>query len=97
MSIPMRWTWAAAAVAGLFWLNAPARADYLYGLVGNDTGGIIPYSPVAERHRRAIASDHCSRYDKYARITSVHRRYGDYIVFRCLFGAPRRPVVITLF
>jgi hypothetical protein len=97
MSIPMRWTLAAAAVAGLFWLNVPARADYLYGLVGNDTGGIIPWSPINERHRRAIASNHCACYGKYARITSVHRRYGDYIGFRCLFGAPRRPVVVTLY
>ena len=91
----MRWTLAAAAVAGMLLSIAPAHASDLRGLVGNDTGGIIPWSPVAERYRVAIASDHCAFYGKIARITSVHRQYGDYIGFRCLFGPPRDVVVVT--
>lgn len=93
----MRWTFAAAAIAGMFLVNAPAQAGNLMGLVGNDTGGIIPWSPMTEHYRVAIASDHCALYGKIARITSVHRQYGDYIGFVCRFGSPRRAVVRVLY
>ena len=83
-----------AAVAGLFLLMQPAHAD-LYGLVGNDTGGIIPWSPLTELHRREIAARHCAWYRKYPVITSVHRQYGDYIGFRCLFPRSTGAVVVT--
>jgi hypothetical protein len=56
----------------------------------NDTGGIIAWSPEAQRHARLIAQDHCARYGKLARITSVHARYGNYIAFACEF--PRASV-----
>jgi len=56
---------------------------------GNDTGGIISWSCEAEAAARAIAADHCAQWDKFARITSVHRRYGDYIAFQCLWN-PRQ-------
>jgi hypothetical protein len=56
------------------------------GLTGNDTGGIIPWSP----ENRAIALDwaeqHCARYGKHARITSVYAQPGNYIGFECAFG-----------
>jgi hypothetical protein len=91
----MRWIVSVAAVAGVSLLSTPAHAGDLRGLVGNDTGGIIPWSPVAEHYRVAIASDHCALYGKIARITSVHRQYGDYIGFRCLFGPPRSAVVVV--
>ena len=52
----------------------------------NDTGGIISWSCEAEAEARAIAFHECARFDKYPRITSVHRRYGDYIAFRCLWS-----------
>jgi hypothetical protein len=52
---------------------------------GNDTGGIISWSCEAEAAARLIAADHCARYGKFARITSVHRRYGDFIGFNCLW------------
>jgi len=84
----------AIAGAGLLLLTQGARAD-LYGLVGNDTGGIIPWSPFTEQHRREIAAKHCAWYGKYPQITSVHRQYGDYIGFRCLFGPSRDTAVIT--
>jgi hypothetical protein len=51
---------------------------------GNDTGGIIAWSPDAEASAHAMAASHCSRYGRAARITSVHRQYGDYIGFSCL-------------
>ena len=52
------------------------------GITGNDTGGIIPYSP--DKDYRQMASDYCARWGRYARITSVHRVYGDYIAFSCI-------------
>ena|SRR5882724_5946983 len=57
----------------------------VHGLVGNDTGGIIPWSGQTRHEARAIAADHCARYNKNARVTSVHPRYGDYIGFKCYF------------
>jgi hypothetical protein len=56
---------------------------------GNDTGGIIPWSPAAEARSRDLAVAHCERYGKYPRITGVHREYGDYISFSCLWD-PRQ-------
>jgi hypothetical protein len=64
------------------------------GLTGNDTGGIITWSPEAQAAARHISGQHCARYGKYARITSVHARYGDYIAFTCAF--PRGSVVRSL-
>jgi hypothetical protein len=84
-------------MAGMLLLGAAAQAGNLRGLVGNDTGGIIPWSPASERFRVAIASDHCARYGKDARITSVHRQYGDYIGFVCRFGPSRGAVVTRLY
>jgi hypothetical protein len=93
----MRWMPPIAAVAGMLLLSASAHAGDLRGLVGNDTGGIIPWSPAAEHYRVAIASDHCARYGKIARITSVHRQYGDYIGFVCRFGPPRGAALVRLY
>jgi hypothetical protein len=94
----MRWILSAALIAAMLSLGMPAHAGRfiaIYGLVGNDTGGIIPWSPDNEYFRMAIASDHCARYRKIARITSVHRQYGDYIGFRCLFGPQYGPFIFT--
>ncbi|BAT60868.1 hypothetical protein GJW-30_1_03418 [Variibacter gotjawalensis] len=49
----------------------------------NDTGGIIAYTPDAYHSRHAIAGEYCSSWGKLHRITSVRRRYGEYIVFAC--------------
>ena len=57
------------------------------GLRGNDTGGIIPWSPGIDHAARQMAAGHCGAYRKYALITSVRPWYGDYIGFVC-----RRPV-----
>ena len=86
-----------AAAAGLVLLSAPARADIfglVYGVVSNDTGGIIPWSPLTEQHRWEIAAKHCAWWGKTPIITSVHRQYGDYIGFRCVFP-PSTGAVVT--
>ena len=62
----------------------------VYGPKGNDTGGIIPWSPDNERAARSIAQDNCGRFNKFARITSIRRVYGDYIAYECRFELPRR-------
>lgn len=60
----------------------------VYGPKGNDTGGIIPWSPEAEHNAFDIAQANCSRFNKYAVITSVHRVYGDYIAYACWWHPP---------
>lgn len=65
------------------------------GLTGNDSGGIIPYPVVAAQSQgknsatsdrvvaRAMAADHCARYDKRPVNLNIRRRYGDYVSFEC--------------
>jgi hypothetical protein len=53
-------------------------------ITGNDTGGIIPYSPDLEGVYERIADDYCARWHRLSHITSVHRVYGDYISFVCI-------------
>ena len=55
-------------------------------LKGNDTGGIIAWSCEAEAMAQELAAGHCARFDKAHRITGVHRQYGDYISFQCLWN-----------
>jgi hypothetical protein len=62
----------------------------VYGPKGNDVGGIIPWSPDAERAALDIAQDNCGRFNKYAVITSIHRVYGDYISYACWWKPPGR-------
>jgi hypothetical protein len=53
--------------------------------VGNDTGGIIAYTPDLERGvYRKMAANWCARWDRLSHVTSVHRKYGDYIGFVCI-------------
>jgi hypothetical protein len=54
------------------------------GITGNDTGGIIPYSPGVEAAYRGLAAAHCARWHRLSHITSIHRQYGDYISFVCI-------------
>jgi hypothetical protein len=92
----MRWMLLPLLLAAFLLPGSPARSQALVGVVGNDTGGIIPWSPFTQRFARAIASAHCARYVKYARITSVHRQYGDYIGFVCRFGVHGPAVLVRL-
>jgi len=52
-------------------------------VTGNDTGGIFPYSPAVEGSYQGIAADYCARYGRLAKVTSIHRIYGDYVGFVC--------------
>ena len=58
------------------------------GLTGNDSGGIIPWSPENQAVARDQAMQHCAYYGKVARMEPIYRRYGQYISFTCEF--PRR-------
>lgn len=60
--------------------------------IGNDTGGMISWSPESEAMALPMAQAHCAAYGKNARITSVYRQYGNYIGFACAF--PRGYVII---
>ncbi len=80
---------AVAATAGAL-VVLPAHAHYTVN--GNDTGGIIPWSPAVATIFRDVAADHCARYNKFAIITSVKREYGNYIGFRCLFARDYDPM-----
>ena len=75
-----------AVVLALLGLSFPACAG-VYGPKGNDPGGIIPWSVETEAMALMIANENCSRFGKYARITSIRRTYGDYIAYEC-----RRPI-----
>jgi hypothetical protein len=55
---------------------------------GNDSGGIIPWSPENQAHARDWAMQHCANYGKVAHLQPIYRRYGQYISFTCSF--PRR-------
>jgi hypothetical protein len=55
------------------------------GVTGNDTGGIIQWTPAIEHSYREIAVAHCARWSRYAGISGVHRIYGDYIGFVCVY------------
>jgi hypothetical protein len=80
----------AVALAALALLGtAPAAEAHLRGLVGNDTGGIIPWSPEIRYVYRDIAAAHCARYNRNARITAVHAWYGDYVTFSCYYPRHR--------
>jgi hypothetical protein len=90
----MRLKFAAVAFA-LTLLAVPANAEVwsVYGINGNDTGGIIPWSPALRAYGyRVAAQHHCDGYRKLARITSVHARYGDYVGFACEFPRGYDPV-----
>ena len=90
----MRKTFLVAALTALV-LAAPARADVwsVFDINGNDTGGIIPWSPALRAYGYwEAAQDHCAGYHKRARITSVHARYGDYVGFACEFPRGYDPV-----
>ncbi|HEY1361171.1 MAG TPA: hypothetical protein VGF60_02935 [Xanthobacteraceae bacterium] len=61
---------------------------------GNDTGGIISWSCENEAAAHEIAGEYCARWNKYHRITSVHRQYGDFIGFVCLWSPYVNPYAL---
>jgi hypothetical protein len=72
--------------------SAPASAQWV-NIIANDTGGIIPWSPENEERALPTAAQHCARFFKYARITSIRPWYGDYIAFACMFDPPDEPAI----
>ena len=79
----------ATLVLAIGW-SLTAAADPGPGLTGNDTGGIITWSPQHQRMARQLAAAHCAQYGEVAHITSIHPRYGDYIGFACDWRPPYR-------
>ncbi|MGH6771801.1 MAG: hypothetical protein ACRECO_22600 [Xanthobacteraceae bacterium] len=73
--------------AAILLSTAAAQAQFFSSGIydGNDTGGIISWSCEAEATAREVAQAHCARFNKFARITSVKRMYGDFIGFNCLW------------
>jgi hypothetical protein len=65
----------------------------IWGSKGNDTGGIIPWTPENERASFEIASAQCARWNKFAVATSIHRVPGDYIAYKCVWDPPEVAVV----
>jgi hypothetical protein len=53
-------------------------------ITGNDTGGIIPYSPAIEGNYRELATAWCARWQRLSHVTSVDRQYGGYVAFVCM-------------
>ena len=80
----MRWMLAVAMVLNAFAVSAGFTCPGP-GLTGNDTGGIIQWTPEVDLIYRDIAAAHCARWNRLAGITSVHRTYGDYIGFQCIY------------
>ncbi len=76
-----------AAALMLPLLASPGSAGLLDTMPfeGNTTGGIIAWTPEVDLIYHDIAAIHCAAYNKVHQITSVHRRYGDYVAFRCHF------------
>ena len=62
----------------------------VYGPKGNDTGGIIPWSPDNERMAYDIAQGNCGFYNKHAVLRTINRVPGDFISYECWFDPPRR-------
>ena len=78
-------------VFALSLIASSAQAGW-YETWGNDTGGLIPWSPAVKDAYREAAADHCARYNKVAQITSVHPWYGDFVGFACIFPPGYDPV-----
>jgi hypothetical protein len=91
--LPARLLQVLALALSLSALPAHAEVWSIFGINGNDTGGIIPWSPDLRAFGyREAAQKHCDGYHRIARITSVHARYGDYVGFACDFPRDYDPV-----
>jgi hypothetical protein len=88
----IRTTFAVAALslllvsgAGAWWDNPLAG---VWGSKGNDTGGIIPWTPENEKNAFEMASNNCRFWNKFPVATSIHRVPGDYIGYKCVWDQP---------
>ena len=87
----------AASLIALFGMLAlaPAHADRVPPVKGNDTGGIIAFPLAQQTDARQIAVDHCGKYGKVVKFLSVDAQYGGYVSFACRwvpYGASDRPL-----
>jgi hypothetical protein len=92
----MRIIGAASLVAMVMLAGAPARADWVPAIKGNDTGGIIAYPLAQQSDVRQLAVDHCARYGKVVKFLAVDPQYGGYISFACRwvpYGTDVQPLV----
>jgi hypothetical protein len=83
-----------AAACGML-LCAPAQAQWVPPVKGNDTGGIIAFSLASQMDVRQVAVDHCASYGKVVKFLGVDAQYGGYIAFACRwvpYGANDRPL-----
>jgi hypothetical protein len=72
-----------------------AHAQFVPPFKGNDTGGIIAYRLANEMDIKALAVDHCARYDKAVKLTGVQAYDGGYLSFACIWTPPasaRKPL-----
>jgi len=83
--------WMAAAALGAAFVGTASTAMAVGGgfagpgpqITGNNTGGIFPYRPAPPQVYQQIAEGFCARYGRLAKVTSIHRIYGDYVSFVC--------------
>ena len=61
----------------------------VWGAKGNDTGGIIPWTPENEKNAFDIAKVQCATWNKHPVATSIHRTPGDYIAYKCVWDQAR--------
>ena len=74
-------------------IATPTQAGIWSVINGNDTGGIIPWSPQLRAYGyREAAQHHCGGYKKIARVTSVVAGYGNFVGFACEFPRDYDPV-----
>jgi hypothetical protein len=71
------------AVAIMVQIASSAQAGN-FAVRGNDTGGIIAWSPAVAEVYREVADEHCAIYKKIAHITSMRHDYGEFIGFKCI-------------
>jgi hypothetical protein len=77
---------------------APASADWIPAVKGNDTGGIIAYEVAQVSDARQIAVNHCAKYGKVAKFLAIDPHYGGYVSFSCRwvpYGANDRPLSVN--
>jgi hypothetical protein len=85
------------AVCGMV-AGAPAQADWISPVKGNDTGGIIAYTVAQQSDARQIAVNHCARYGKVAKFLAIDPQPGGYISFSCRwvpYGANDQPLSVN--
>jgi hypothetical protein len=74
---------------------APARADIVPPVKGNDTGGIIAYELAQRIDARQLAVEHCATYGKVVKFLAVDPHYGGYVSFACRwvpYGSSQAPL-----